>query len=93
MNPLAIHAEKLSKQYKIASVKQRHDTLRDHVAAGVSSVFRRSGRTGAESNMFWALKEVSFEISEGDTVGIIGRNGAGKSLKGKRRFGVGSALY
>jgi lipopolysaccharide transport system ATP-binding protein len=28
---------------------------------------------------FWALKDVSFEIKQGDRVGIIGRNGAGKS--------------
>ena len=28
---------------------------------------------------FWALKDVSFEIKQGDVIGIIGRNGAGKS--------------
>jgi lipopolysaccharide transport system ATP-binding protein len=33
----------------------------------------------AASNTFWALRDVSFEVKQGETVGIIGRNGAGKS--------------
>lgn len=31
------------------------------------------------SNMVWSLKDVSFDIEQGDSIGIIGRNGAGKS--------------
>jgi len=32
-----------------------------------------------EKDEFWALKDVSFDINEGDVIGVIGRNGAGKS--------------
>src|SRR5205814_8893856 len=38
-----------------------------------------SSETGAPSELFWALKDVSFEVPGGAVVGIIGRNGAGKS--------------
>jgi lipopolysaccharide transport system ATP-binding protein len=40
-------------------------------------LFRRKPRESPET--FWALKDVSFEISQGNVIGIIGRNGAGKS--------------
>ena len=34
---------------------------------------------GDEIDEFWALKDVSFEVKQGEVLGIIGRNGAGKS--------------
>ena len=33
---------------------------------------------GDEIEEFWALKDVSFEVKQGEVLGIIGRNGAGK---------------
>ncbi|MDR2501152.1 MAG: ABC transporter ATP-binding protein [Treponema sp.] len=85
MGTIAIRVEHLSKLYRLGEInngalfrdiqtwialkrgkEDPHGKIKDHAYAG-----------GADR--FWALKDVSFDIKQGDRAGIIGRNGAGKS--------------
>lgn len=84
-----IKVENLSKRYIIGHQKQeRYSALRDVIADGAKGVGRKLLNSVSRKNSlnrdatreeFWALKDIDFEIHQGDRVGIIGRNGAGKS--------------
>ncbi len=80
MSDVAIRVKDLGKQYHLGAQQERYHTFADQIKkwTSVRGLFNRARR--AESRPpFWALKDVSFEVKRGEVVGIIGRNGPGKS--------------
>jgi len=78
----AIQVEGLGKEYIIGGAEQRHDSFREMLTGALTSPLRKLrklGGTASEEERFWALKDVSFNVEQGEVLGIIGRNGAGKS--------------
>jgi lipopolysaccharide transport system ATP-binding protein len=88
MKPI-IHVENLSKAYQIGQIGTgtiSKDIERFWITKvlGKEDPFLKIGETNdrskkGESNIVWSLKDINFEINQGDAVGIIGKNGAGKS--------------
>ena len=90
MSDVVIAVENLSKRYLVghqSAERERYTALRDVIGREVRNFARKAvdvvrGRQivqGDEVEEFWALKDVSFEVKQGEVLGIIGRNGAGKS--------------
>ncbi len=89
MGNTTVQVEALSKRYRIGRKEEMHDTLVSEMLGLVRRPLRnwRNLRNLAtfgqheqdSADIIWALRDVSFELAEGEVLGIIGRNGAGKS--------------
>ena len=88
MSKVVIKAEHISKQYRLGLVGT--GTVKDDMKRwwynlrGKEDPFLKIGEANdraskGESDYVWSLRDINFEINQGDSVGIIGRNGAGKS--------------
>jgi len=81
---IAIQAENISKKYNLGTISSgtlfRDLNMYWAKMRGKSNPYAKLGDSGEfNESEHWALKDVSFEIKQGDAVGIIGKNGAGKS--------------
>ena len=81
---VVIKVENLGKKYLISHQRtDRYVALRDVITDGTKKIARKiinpQNAIPQLKEEFWALRNVDFEINEGDRVGIIGRNGAGKT--------------
>ena len=89
MAETVIEIHKLSKLYRLGQVGS--GTLRNdlhrwwQMARGKEDPFLKLGQENIRdqkgSEFVWALKDISFEVCKGEVLGIIGKNGAGKSKK------------
>lgn len=79
MSEAIIKVDNISKRYTIGK-KESYGSLREEIMGKITSLFKRGSDEDEDAETtIWALKDVSFEVKEGEVMGIIGRNGAGKS--------------
>src|SRR5215207_11709547 len=83
MSTSVINVRGLGKAYRIGMVNPKHVNFRETVTEMFKTPFKRMRKYNEdwsdETDTYWALKDVSFDVNQGEVLGVIGRNGAGKS--------------
>ena len=86
MSNTIIKVENISKRYRLGLKEKKADTFAQQMVNVLKypidnfKSIQKLGKFGEEEEgVHWALKDVSFEVKQGDVLGIIGKNGAGKS--------------
>ena len=88
MSEPIIKVDGLSKKYRIGLKENMNDSLAGMITDVIKAPFRnfkrirnltKFGDNTNEDDIIWALKDVSFEVKQGEVLGVIGKNGAGKS--------------
>jgi ABC-type polysaccharide/polyol phosphate transport system ATPase subunit len=76
MSDVALRVEHVYKKFRRGEL---YDSLRDLIPALTGRMFRQGELNESDKREFWALRDISFEVTRGEAFGIIGHNGAGKS--------------
>jgi lipopolysaccharide transport system ATP-binding protein len=80
MSDLALRVDNIGKRYRIGMLQAaRYRTLRDSFSNRMAVPRKQNQPRGEAPDTLWALRNVSFEVRQGQVLGVIGRNGAGKS--------------
>src|SRR5271165_5270039 len=76
MSDVALRMEHIYKKFRKGEI---YNSLRDLIPALTGRMFRAEELDAKDKREFWALQDINFEVKRGESLGIIGHNGAGKS--------------